>query len=121
MHVIRYPYDPGQDKLDNHAPRRKRGLDAEEEVVDQVYQIATNSEVKDPSLWSLARGRWTKRQRRDESHADLTNSEADREREERLKATGSAVDQSYQVAARPVVGAGCASTKVEPDAEGDAS
>ena len=26
VHVLRYPYDPGPDKLDDHAPMRKRGV-----------------------------------------------------------------------------------------------
>ena len=30
MYVIRHPYDPGPDILDNHEPRRKRGLNEDE-------------------------------------------------------------------------------------------
>ena len=65
-YVIRYPYDPGPDKLDNHTPTRKRGLDAEESVARLVYQVATDSEALDPNLWRLESGRWTKRRRQDE-------------------------------------------------------
>ena len=40
-------------------------MDADESVARPAFQVATDSDALDPSLWSMDGGRWTKRRRRD--------------------------------------------------------
>ena len=63
MYVIRHPYDPGPDKLDNYAPRPKRGWNADETAVPIGYDHAAVLEASDPRLWKLDSGRWTRKKK----------------------------------------------------------
>ncbi len=45
--VLRYPHDPGPDKLDNHRRKGEAGSDTRGEAAEPSYRLAAEPEAKD--------------------------------------------------------------------------